>query len=275
MRSIELFAGAGGLGIGVANAGFEHAAVVEWDRWACDTLAENMPWPVRQADVRDVSYEALGQIDLVSGGPPCQPFSLGGKHNANLDGRDMFPQAIRAVRELRPKAFVFENVKGLTRDTFENYLSYIRLQLRHPEVTARPDEAWIDHLGRLEKHETSGSRAGLHYNVVHRLLNAASHNESPLLIPAWVRVGGDRRPRGAPRLRNGGAGQSGEGSGVVPGRHPAELWCGRRRRGCRRHARGNHHAAPACDQSQRETHRRKGLLTGSVQIDRQRYLISR
>lgn len=175
MRSIELFAGAGGLGIGVANAGFEHAAVVEWDRWACDTLAENKPWPVRQADVRDLSYEALGQIDLVSGGPPCQPFSLGGKHNANLDGRDMFPEAIRAVRELQPKAFVFENVKGLTRDTFGNYLTYIRLQLRHPEVTARPDEAWIDHLGRLERHETRGSRDGLHYNVVHRLLNAANH----------------------------------------------------------------------------------------------------
>ncbi|MBK1976553.1 DNA (cytosine-5)-methyltransferase 1 [Brevundimonas sp. UYEF29] len=175
MRSIELFAGAGGLGLGVAGAGFDHAAVVEWDRWACETLKDNKPWPVTQGDVRLVSYDGLGTIDLVSGGPPCQPFSLGGKHNAHLDHRDMFPEAIRAVRELRPRAFVFENVKGLTRATFQNYLSYIRLQLAHPEVTARPDEPWIDHLGRLERHETSGSNSGLRYNVVLRLLNAANH----------------------------------------------------------------------------------------------------
>lgn len=175
MRSIELFAGAGGLGLGVAGAGFDHAAVVEWDRWACDTLKDNKPWPVTQGDVRLMSYDGLGTIDLVSGGPPCQPFSLGGKHNAHLDHRDMFPEAIRAVRELQPRAFVFENVKGLTRATFQNYLSYVRLQLAHPEVTARPDEPWIDHLGRLERHETSGSNSGLRYNVVLRLLNAANH----------------------------------------------------------------------------------------------------
>lgn len=175
MRSVELFAGAGGLGLGVAQAGFDHSAVVEWDRWACDTLKDNKPWPVTQGDVRLMSYDGLGTIDLVSGGPPCQPFSLGGKHNAHLDHRDMFPEAIRAVRELRPRAFVFENVKGLTRATFQNYLTYIRLQLAHPEVTARPEEPWIDHLGRLEQHETSGSTSGLRYNVVLRLLNAANH----------------------------------------------------------------------------------------------------
>jgi len=175
MRSVELFAGAGGLGLGVAQAGFDHSAVVEWDRWACDTLKDNKPWPVTQGDVRLMSYDGLGTIDLVSGGPPCQPFSLGGKHNAHLDHRDMFPEAIRAVRELRPRAFVFENVKGLTRATFQNYLTYIRLQLAHPEVTARPEEPWIDHLGRLEQHETSGSTSGLRYNVVLRLLNAADH----------------------------------------------------------------------------------------------------
>ncbi len=161
--------------MGVANAGFKHAAVVEWDRWACDTLEENMSWPVRPGDVRDMTYDGLGVIDLVSGGPPCQPFSMGGKHNAHKDRRDMFPEAIRAVRELQPRAFVFENVKGLTRASFQNYLSYIRLQLRHPEVTARADEAWTEHLGRLERHETSGSTSGLHYNVVHRLMNAANH----------------------------------------------------------------------------------------------------
>ncbi|ADL01343.1 DNA cytosine methyltransferase [Brevundimonas subvibrioides] len=175
MRSVELFAGAGGLGIGVARAGFEPAAVVEWDRWACETLLENKPWPVHRGDVREFSYDHLANIELVSGGPPCQPFSMGGKHNAFLDRRDMFPEAIRAVRELQPKAFIFENVKGLTRQAFANYLEYIRLQLRHPEMEARAGEPWLDHLARLERHETSGSHAGLHYNVVLRLLNAANH----------------------------------------------------------------------------------------------------
>jgi DNA (cytosine-5)-methyltransferase 1 len=87
----------------------------------------------------------------------------------------MFPQAIRAVRELRPRAFVFENVKGLTRATFANYLEYIRLQLRHPDLTARNDEPWADHLARLEDYETRGLHDGLHYQVVMRVLNAADY----------------------------------------------------------------------------------------------------
>jgi DNA (cytosine-5)-methyltransferase 1 len=175
MRSVELFAGAGGLAIGVSRAGFSPVAVVEWDRWACDTLAENRQWPIHRGDVREFRYCGLGEIEFVSGGPPCQPFSMGGKHDAFLDRRDMFPEAIRAVRELKPRAFVFENVKGLTRAAFANYLNYIRLQLRHPEIMTRGSEPWLEHLARLERHETYGSRDGLHYNVVLRVLNAANY----------------------------------------------------------------------------------------------------
>ena len=87
----------------------------------------------------------------------------------------MFTEAVRAVRTLEPRAFVFENVKGLTRTTFASYLEYIRLQLRHPDLTAKPKEPWLKHLARLEDHETSGSREGLHYNVVMRVLNAADY----------------------------------------------------------------------------------------------------
>lgn len=175
MKCVELFAGAGGLGIGVSRAGFQPSAVIEWDRWACDTLRENKSWPIHQVDVRQFSYQGMGSVDLVSGGPPCQPFSMGGKHSAYLDKRDMFPEAIRAVRDLRPRAFVFENVRGLTRPTFGNYLEYIRLQLRHPDVVAGAGEEWADHLARLERHETSGVSADLHYNVVIRVLNAANY----------------------------------------------------------------------------------------------------
>lgn len=184
MKSIELFAGAGGLGIGLHRAGFHPLKVVERDAYCCDTIRENQgrvgsvvtDWVLEQGDVRRVDFsEYEGKVDLISGGPPCQPFSMGGKHKAYDDARDMFPQAIRAVREAKPKAFVFENVKGLTRASFQNYFEYIQLQMRHPEVTARKDEDWSEHHARLEQHHTSGPRGGLNYRLVTRLLNAANH----------------------------------------------------------------------------------------------------
>lgn len=184
MKSVELFVGAGGLGLGVSQAGFNPVAVLDWDKWACDTIRENQQlglpeisnWPLHQVDVREFDFRSIeGNIDLVTGGPPCQPFSLGGRHKAHLDTRDMFPQAIRAVRTLRPKAFVFENVKGLTRTTFSNYLEYIRLQLRHPNLEAHPEEPWLDHLSRLEDYETCGKYRGLEYRVALRVLNAANY----------------------------------------------------------------------------------------------------
>lgn len=186
MKAIELFAGAGGLGLGVGRAGFVPVDVVEWDRWCCDTLRENRArgteamrhWPMpREGDVRGFSFlEFQDQIELVTGGPPCQPFSLGGRHRAYLDQRDMWPQAVRAVRETRPSAFIFENVKGLTRATFETYFSYIYLQLSYPEIIARDGEGWIDHRARLEQHHSSGVTTGLTYRVLPpKVLNAANH----------------------------------------------------------------------------------------------------
>ncbi|HQU69651.1 MAG TPA: DNA cytosine methyltransferase [Albidovulum sp.] len=184
MRSVELFVGAGGLGIGVSQAGFRPAAVMDWDRWACDTLRENRErgldpiahWPIHEGDVRQFDFSKIdGTVDLVTGGPPCQPFSMGGRHRAFLDSRDMFPQAIRAVRELHPRAFIFENVKGLTRSSFANYLEYIRLQLTYPDLVSKHDEEWLAHLARLEEHHTKGTVRGLQYRVVMRVLNAANY----------------------------------------------------------------------------------------------------
>lgn len=184
MKTLELFAGAGGLGIGLYHAGFHPVRVVEWDHYCCDTIRENKQrriaavkdWPLTEGDVRDVSFsEYRGSVQLVSGGPPCQPFSLGGKHQAYADARDMFPQAIRAVREASPQAFIFENVKGLTRSAFRNYFEYIKLQLTYPEFVARRSEAWEDHLSRLERLHTGAKAVGLKYNVVTRVLNAADY----------------------------------------------------------------------------------------------------
>lgn len=183
MRSVELFAGAGGLAIGMAHAGFRHAAVIEWDHDSCETFRENQRhhahsvegWPLHERDVRGFNYGGIrGDVMVVSGGPPCQPFSLGGKHRGHQDERDMFPEAVRAVRELRPKAFIFENVKGLMRDAFADYFEYIHLQLTHPDVMRRESETWRDHRARLEKHHTS-RRVRSEYNVIHRLLNAADY----------------------------------------------------------------------------------------------------
>jgi DNA (cytosine-5)-methyltransferase 1 len=182
MRSVELFGGAGGLAMGVSAAGFSHDAVVEYDRDACDTLRENQKlgiepmshWPLHEADVTKFDYSIIPKgLDVLAGGPPCQPFSLGGKHRGHQDERNMFPEAVRAVRELKPRAFIFENVRGLRRQSFSNYFEYIKLQLRHPTVTRKKDEDWRDHLTRLEKHHTEGKYNDLHYNVVVGLLNAA------------------------------------------------------------------------------------------------------
>jgi DNA (cytosine-5)-methyltransferase 1 len=180
VRSIELFAGAGGLGLGSNLAGATPQLIVERDRWCCATLRRNakLQWPdpiegdIRQIDFR--SYE--GNIDLVTGGPPCQPFSVGGKHRAHDDHRDMWSEAVRSVRQAKPRAFVFENVKGLTRSSFSAYFSYITLQLTHPEVELGVDETWYDHLARLEQHHSSSKLTSLQYQVIPpRVLNAADY----------------------------------------------------------------------------------------------------
>jgi len=186
MKAIELFAGAGGLGLGVGRAGFSAIDVVEWNRWCCDTLRENRArgaqiirdWPIpREGDVRGFSFTQFeGKVALVAGGPPCQPFSLGGRHRAQHDHRDMWSEAVRVVRETRPQAFIFENVKGLTRATFQTYFTYIFLQLSYPEIILRDAESWIDHRARLERHHTSGNRSGLCYQVLPpEVLNAADY----------------------------------------------------------------------------------------------------
>src|ERR1700728_3584378 len=114
MRSVELFAGCGGLALGVAQAGFDHDLVVELDDDSVATLNENKRrrikhvrnWEIEHYDTRDLDFRELEGIELVSGGPPCQPFSIGGKHLGPRDPRNMWPEAIRAIREIRPKAFI-------------------------------------------------------------------------------------------------------------------------------------------------------------------------
>ncbi len=184
MKSIELFAGAGGLGLGVSRSGVEPISVIERDRHSCETIRANQErgfhlvssWVLLDQDVRTIDFRLFdGQVDLVTGGPPCQPFSIGGRHKAHADVRDMFPEAVRAVREIRPRAFLFENVKGLTRQKFSTYLDYIVLQMTFPEIAPWDGEVWLEHLFRLEKYRASKGDKGLSYRVSVAVLNAADY----------------------------------------------------------------------------------------------------
>ena len=182
-ESCELFTGAGGLAIGLEQAGFRHRTLVELNDDACHTIRLNIRnskkyshWRLLQTDARKLDYREVAEgCTFIAGGPPCQPFSLGGKHGGNGDHRDLFPEAVRAVREVRPQAFIFENVRGLLRTSFVTYFNYIILQLTYPDLERQDSESWREHLTRLERHHTAGLEKDLAYRVVFRMLNAADY----------------------------------------------------------------------------------------------------
>jgi DNA (cytosine-5)-methyltransferase 1 len=162
-------------------ANFEHAQLVERDERACAILRANAKrrptlWSddsIRQMDVLDWLLEVddlgLDDVDLVAGGPPCQPFSISGAHAGHNDERNMFPATIEAIRRLRPKLFVFENVPGLMRDSFLPYYEYIRDQLSKPDVVPNRGELWETHHRRVRRARPDGLR----YRVDWRVINAA------------------------------------------------------------------------------------------------------
>ncbi len=185
--SIELFSGAGGLALATHMAGFQHGGLYEWNKDACATLRANSlactvpglsKWhdKITEGDISQVSFDRHEGADLVAGGPPCQPFSMGGKARGMEDPRDMIPHFIRAVREVMPRAFIMENVRGLTRAAFANYLSYTLLQLTHIQLSRKKGETWLEHFHRLQKHHTTAaSSTSAHYHVCHEVLNAANY----------------------------------------------------------------------------------------------------
>lgn len=159
MNSVEIFAGGGGMALGMRKAGFSHEALIEWWSPAANILRHNAErdsdlWTkdhVIQDDVRKVTSElaGLGPINLVAGGPPCQPFSLAGAGAGHSDDRNMFPAALDVVRTLMPEYVVFENVPGLSRPSFAPYLDYVRDQLRRPEIGPEEGELWDEHHSRI------------------------------------------------------------------------------------------------------------------------------
>jgi DNA (cytosine-5)-methyltransferase 1 len=170
------------MALGMHAAGFEHEALVELDPRACGLLranAERTPelWKadaVHAIDVRtwlkNLSKGSYDGIDLVAGGPPCQPFSTAGVHAGENDQRNMFPAAIESVRLIQPKLAVFENVPGLLRADFLPYYNYICSWLARPSITPREGEAWTEHHDRLTR-----SRAKAHYHVYREVVHAADY----------------------------------------------------------------------------------------------------
>ena len=183
---MEIFGGAGGLALGVTQAGFDHLALVDVDPWACETIKENQrrghalakKWPLYAVDVRKFDYGSIaGAVDLLTAGLPCQPFSFGGKGKAHKDKRDMFSEVVRAARELRPKAILMENVKGLVRSAFKEYFEYLLLAIASPGLARAPHETWRSHFDSLQR-DTSGD--DLKYDVHVHTINAADYG-----VPQW------------------------------------------------------------------------------------------
>lgn len=142
--SVELFAGAGGLALGMHMAGFRHVLLNEMDAMACNTLRKNHPeWNVLEGDIHQVDFTPLrGKVDFLSGGFPCQAFSYAGKKGGLSDTRGtLFFELARAVKEIQPKVFMGENVKGLlshddgrTLDIIRTSISELGYTLVEPRV---------------------------------------------------------------------------------------------------------------------------------------------
>jgi DNA (cytosine-5)-methyltransferase 1 len=128
---LELCAGAGGQALGLEQAGFDHAAAVENDPHACATLRLNRPdWTVCEHDLfKPLDLSAWRGVELVAGGLPCPPFSVAGKQLGRGDERNLFDIGVNIVDETRPRAVMFENVKGMLERRFADYRAWIDLRL--------------------------------------------------------------------------------------------------------------------------------------------------
>ncbi len=158
--SIELFAGGGGLALGLHDAKFHHVAVNELDARSLETLRANHAsahrpvrkrWPLLPGDVKAQPWDRYReQVTLLAGGAPCQPFSIGGVHRGDDDPRNLWPAFIDVTRRVKPLAVLGENVRGLTRPSFRPYLDYICDRLSAPSLLPDGDESWQEHDARLQ-----------------------------------------------------------------------------------------------------------------------------
>ena len=168
LTCVEICAGAGGQALGLAMAGFVHVALVEYEEEYCNTLKQNRPeWNIICKDVRNFDGKPYRGVDLLAGGVPCPPFSIAGKKLGKEDERDLFPEALRLIKEIEPRAVMLENVRGFLDKGFAEYRQFI--------------------LESIEK---------LVYNTQIRLLNASDFG-FPQLRPRVVIVGIKKEENGS------------------------------------------------------------------------------
>jgi DNA (cytosine-5)-methyltransferase 1 len=169
VKHIELFAGAGGLALGCAQAGFDPFIYVENDKYCARTLRTNNMMSrgamalIEDRDVREVSFKDLQtDIALLSGGIPCQPWSRGGLAKGIEDERNLWPEFVRVLGEVMPQAFIIENVQGILRPQFRQYFGYLMNALKSPTVRRWGDEPWESHANSVRY---AGGKASLHYDI--------------------------------------------------------------------------------------------------------------
>jgi DNA (cytosine-5)-methyltransferase 1 len=130
LTCVEICAGAGGQALGLERAGFDPLALVDLDTSCCNTLRTNRPhWKVIEGDLRRFDGTPYKGVDLLAGGVPCPPFSIAGKQLGRSDERDLFPEALRLVDEIRPRMVMLENVRGFLDAVFEEYRLYLKKQM--------------------------------------------------------------------------------------------------------------------------------------------------
>ncbi|MDY7015081.1 MAG: DNA cytosine methyltransferase [Cyanobacteriota bacterium] len=131
LSCVEVCAGAGGQALGLERAGFEPQALVEIEKSCCNTLRTNRPhWNVIEEDLKEFDGTQYKGVDLLAGGVPCPPFSKAGKQLGQNDERDLFPEVLRLVEEIEPRAVMLENVRGFLDPIFEDYRMNLKKQLK-------------------------------------------------------------------------------------------------------------------------------------------------
>lgn len=202
--SVELFTGGGGLAWAMHQAGFYHLLVNELEHRCCETLLDNVAvdsrsqlstsrggetrWPLVEGDIHGVDFSQYeGLVDVVAGGVPCQPWSLGGVHKGYDDKRNLWPELFRCVRETRPRAIIAENVKGLLRPSFKEYYEYILRELAAPFEERVDGEDWRDHNRRLNKAlKDRTADPAYRYDVKYMLVNAADYGVPQIRFRVFV-----------------------------------------------------------------------------------------
>ena len=130
LTTLELCAGGGGQALGMEQAGIGHAGLLDLDKSSCATLRLNRPgWNIIEHDLNTFDGSSFKGIDIISGGLPCPPFSVAGKQLGNEDERNLFPAMIRLVDQVRPRAVMIENVRGILDAVFEDYRKFVAKEL--------------------------------------------------------------------------------------------------------------------------------------------------